>query len=647
MDVFWSPTDKFKKKSQMTQFMAYVNKNHSLDCHDYTSFHAWSVKEPGKFWLELWNWCQIKCKNQPKTAFVPGEKMQDSCWMEGATLNFAENLLSRRDRKKALIFCSENGEHATLTYAQLWQQTAALAQYLRDEGVAVGDRVCAVVPNFHLTVVCMLATTSLGATWCACSPDFGVDALVTRFRQVSPLVLISVDGYHYNGKTYDNLDKTCQLQKKLSSVKSTVILPYINTDNTALENCTHYDDIMSRYDYVKDIVFEYLPFSHPVYILFSSGTTGKPKCMVHGAGGTLLQHLKEHRLHGDLKPLDRMLFYTTCGWMMWNWSVSVLAAQGTLVLFDGSPFYPKKSRLFDIIDAEKVNILGVGAKYLEVCGSRHLSPKDSHSLKSLRQILTTGSPLLPASFDYVSEHIKKDLQLCSISGGSDIISCFFLGNPLLPIYRGELQAPGLGMDMKIYNETGESLTDVQGELVCCTPFPSMPVYFWNDTDGKLYQTAYFDRFPGIWAHGDFALMRDNLSTVIYGRSDTTLNPGGVRIGTAEIYQELDRIPEINEGLAVGQSWHSDERIVLFVTLNNEHVLTHELKSKIKKAIRNNLSPKHVPAIILSVPDLPKTVNGKLVEKVVKNTINGKDPGDTSTLENPECLAAFKNRSELG
>jgi acetoacetyl-CoA synthetase len=646
MTVFWSPDEHASKKSQMAQFMAQVNANMGTSFQDYPTFHAWSVENPGEFWLEFWQWCDIKCQSQPDVALIEGDKMQDALWMGGAEFNFAENLLSRKDKKPAIQFTSECGDTASLTYARLWKQVAAVAQYLRDEGISASDRVCAMVPNYHLTVVCMLAVTSLGGVWCSCSPDFGVDALVTRFRQVAPLVLIAVDGHHYNGKSYKHIAKIAELQKKLSSVRSTIVLPCVGADPSPLDDAVSYEQIMQDYRKVDDIDFEQLPFSHPVYILFSSGTTGKPKCMVHGAGGTLLQHLKEHRLHGDIKPLEKMLFYTTCGWMMWNWSVSVLAAQGTLVLFDGSPFTPKKTTLFDLIDQEKVNVLGVGAKYLETCDAARLDFKQTHSLKSLRMILTTGSPLLPASYDYVDEKVKKGIQLCSISGGSDIISCFFLGNPLLPIYRGELQAAGLGMDMKVYNADGESVLDEQGELVCETAFPSMPVCFWNDHDGERYQAAYFDRFPNVWAHGDYAMIHPNMSAVIFGRSDATLNPNGVRIGTGEIYQAVAQIDEVVEACAVGQARDNDERIVLFVVLKDGEELTGELVQTIKTTIRTQFSPKHVPAVVLAVPDLPKTVNGKLVEVVVKNIVNGREPGNTSTLENPDCLTFFKERPEL-
>lgn len=646
MAVFWSPEESAAKKSQMGQFMAHINKIHGKDFQDYKALHAWSVQEPGQFWLDFWNWCEIKCEKPPETAFIRGEKMQESVWMDGARFNFAQNLLSRKDKKLAISFTSESGEKVKLTYAELWNQVAAVAQYLLEEGLGVGDRVCAMVPNYHLTVVCMLAVTSIGAIWCSCSPDFGSDALVARFRQVSPVMLIAVDGHHYNGKSYDHIEKIAELQRKIKTIQTTIVLPYVGGDVTELEDAVGYEQIMREYSYVDEIEFESLPFEHPVYILFSSGTTGKPKCMVHSAGGTLLQHLKEHRLHCDIKPQEKMLFYTTCGWMMWNWMVSVLAAQGTLVLFDGSPFLPEKSILFDLVDKEKIDVLGVGAKYLEVCEAEGLSFKKSHSLKSLRMILTTGSPLLPGSFDYVAEHIKSDVQLCSISGGSDIVSCFFLGNPMLPIYRGELQAAGLGMDMKVYDPEGQEIVGEQGELVCVTPFPCMPVCFWSDSDGERYQAAYFERFPDVWTHGDFALIRENMSAIIFGRSDATLNPGGVRIGTAEIYQAVGLVGEVVEALAVGQGWENDERIVLFVVLKNEAELSDELIAKIKTTIHSKFSPKHVPAVILAVPDLPKTVNGKLVEIVVKNIVNGYELGNISTLANPECLEHFKDCDEL-
>ena len=660
MEKFWSPTDEFRSQSQMMQFMQAVNERFHLKLSDYSELHAWSVDQPGDFWLMLWDWCGIVCQQQPTQAFQPGRRMQDSEWMVGARFNFAENVLSRQDNSVAISFTGESGKKVQLSYAELWQQVATVANYFRSLDIQVGDRVCAVVPNYHLTVVCMLATTSLGAVWCSCSPDFGVQSLITRFEQVDPVLLITVDGYEYNGKVYPQAEKTAQLQQALTNVKATMVLPFLEEDflssssrspdplhptspdliggSRPLVQC--YSHILEHYT-TDSIQFESLPFSHPIYILFSSGTTGKPKCMVHGAGGTLLQHLKEHRLHGDMRPGEKLFFYTTCGWMMWNWAVSILAVGGTLVLYDGSPFYPQQSRLFDLIDGEKINAFGVGAKYLEVCESEGLRPIDTNSLQSLRLILTTGSPLLPASFDYVKNSIKPDVQLSSISGGSDIVSCFFLGNPMRPVYRGELQAPGLGMDMQVYDEQGCSVRNEKGELVCATPFPSMPLYFWNDRDGQRYQTAYFEQYPGVWTHGDYVCIRDNLSVIIYGRSDTTLNPGGVRIGTAEIYQQLESIPEVKEGLAVGQAWRQGERIVLFVVLEDGVTLSDKLIKTIKTVLRQRLSPKHVPAIVQSVPELPKTANGKLVEKVVKRIVNGQSPGDVSMLQKPDCLPFFK------
>ena len=645
--IVWSPAPNAIDVSQMGSFMRFINKRHGKSFADYPSLYAWSIHNVVDFWKSLSDWSGVSYVKPPGCILRLGKRMQDSRWFQGATLNFAQNLLSRKDTHTAISFTAESGENVVVSYAELFQQVAALVAYLREQKLGVGERVCAMVPNFHLSIVCMLAVTAVGAIWCSASPDFGVDALTERFAQVEPSVLFAVDGHSYNGKNHAHSAKIKELCTKIPSIKLTIVLPYLGADQNDLGDAVSFDVIQEKHANASDIRFEALPFSHPVYILFSSGTTGKPKCLVHGAGGTLLQHIKEHRLHGDLRSDERIFFYTTCGWMMWNWLVSALVTGATLVLYDGSPFYPAKDRLFDLIDKEKINVFGVGAQFIEESDKFVLTPVSTHDLSSLRQILSTGSPLLPASFDYIHAAIKPGVQISSIAGGSDIISCFMLGNPLLPVYRGELQAPGLGMDVEIFNDKGSSVIDEKGELVCLSPFPSMPVGFWGDHDGARYQSAYFERFEHAWTHGDYASINGHLGVTIYGRSDATLNPGGVRIGTAEIYQVLEKIPEISEACAVGHKSKKGERIVLFVVLKSGLQLTDKLEKTIKKAIRKSLSPKHVPAVIQQVTDLPRTANGKLVELAVANSINGEDVVNVSALSNPQCLNQFRGRVSDG
>lgn len=573
--------------------------------------------------------------------------MEESQWFLGAKLNFAENLLRHRNQNVALIFTSETGFSRSITYAELYTEVAALAGFLRQCHVVPGDRVVGVLSNQIETVIAMLATASVGAIWSACSPDFGLEGLVDRFGQIKPKVLFAVDSHTYKGKTYHHLDKIRQLQQQLTSLTHTIIVPnhQKNIAINELKNASLYPDCLRATS--LPFYFEELPFDHPVYILYSSGTTGKPKCMVHSAGGTLLQHLKELILHTDLRPSQRIFFYTTCSWMMWNWLMSSLAVGATVVLYDGAPFYPTPTALFDLIDKVGISIFGVGAKILESAEKFDLVPKKTHNLLSLKTILTTGSPLLPKSFDYVYNNVKSDIQLSSISGGSDIISCFALGNSLLPVYRGELQCIGLGMDVKIFNDDGDSVIEEKGELVCKSPFPSMPIYFWNDPEGKKYHQAYFDKYPNTWAHGDYAKTTKRGTLIIYGRSDTTLNPGGIRIGTAEIYQQVEKIKEILDCLVTSQQWKGDERIILFVVLQKETTLTDPLRKKIQTTIRQNLSPHHVPNKIIAVPDLPRTKSGKIVELAVKKIINGESVNNLTALENPKILEYFQNLKELG
>lgn len=643
--ILWTPSLQYMEQSRMKGFMNRVNQEHLLHLETYHELHQWSIAYPDAFWKSVWKFCGLRLSKTPIDILKPGAKMRDARWFTGAQMNFAENLLQRSDEGIALIYESESGEHRILTYAQLFQAVAKLANHLNHLGVRSNDRVVGMMPNLPETIIAMLATASLGAVWSACSPDFGVDGILDRFSQIEPKVLFAVQKHSYKGKWYDHDEKIERLQKNLPSLLHTILVPYSQKEGVIpVKNCHLYPECTE--DYQNEIAFEPFPFDHPLYILYSSGTTGKPKCIVHGAGNTLIQHLKEHQLHTNLTPESRFFFYTTCSWMMWNWLVSGLASGATLVLYEGSPFHPKPSQLFDLIDKAQINIFGVSAKFLESCEKMGLNPYLSHSLNSLKTLLTTGSPLLPESFTYVYEKIKPSVQLSSISGGTDIVSCFALGNPLKPVIRGELQSIGLGMNVKVFNNEGQPVVGEKGELVCTQPFPSMPLYFWNDPKGELYDHAYFQKYRDLWTHGDFAELTPDEGLIIYGRSDATLNPGGIRMGTAEIYSPLENISEITECLVIGQQWKGDERVVLFVVLGEGYVLTHELKSRIKKIIQTHASPRHVPDKIIQVPDLPRTKSGKISELMVKDIIHGKKLENTSSLENPNTLEYFKNIEEL-
>ena len=571
--------------------------------------------------------------------------MPGARWFPGARLNFAENLLRQRDERPAIIFESETGLTRTITHEQLYRQVAGVAAALRAAGVAPGDRVAGFLPNLPETVIAMLAATSVGAVWSSCSPDFGTEGVVDRLGQVEPRVLFTTDSYAYNGKTHDCLQRVGEISRAIPAIEHIVIVPYLGPASTGhLKEAVTWDEFIRE---ATEIEFERLPFDHPLYILFSSGTTGVPKCIVHGAGGTLLQHLKELVLHTDLKPGDRMCYFTTCGWMMWNWLASSLATGAAMVLYEGSPFYPTPGRMFDVIDAHDISVFGTGAKMISAWEKAGIRPMDSHSLKALRTLLSTGSPLAPESFEYVYRDIKQDICLSSISGGTDIISCFALGCPVLPVRRGELQCLGLGMRVEIRRDDG-ALADVgeTGELCCSAPFPSMPVGFWNDPDGRKYQAAYFDQFPGIWAHGDFAQITQTRGMVIFGRSDATLNPGGVRIGTAEIYRQVEQLDEILESICVGQDWDNDVRVVLFVRLREGLLLDDDLRERVRAKVRANTTPRHVPAKVIQVADIPRTVSGKIVELAVRNVIHGRPVKNVDALANPEALKLYAHIEEL-
>ena len=643
----WTPSQQRIAQANLSRFIDYVNENHSRQIENYSQLYQWSIDQPNQFWVAVWRFCNVKASSEWTSVLSNPKQMPGAKWFEGARLNFAENLLRRRDEKTALVFWSEDQQKRSFSYRELYQQVAGLSAAMRKSGIDVGDRVAGFMPNMPETIIAMLATTSIGAIWSSCSPDFGVKGAVERFGQIEPKLLFFADGYIFKGKNHDSLARVSEICHQLPTLKHAIVVPFLKDipDVSMLENGVNYDDFIAgnRSDAIE---FTQLPFDHPLYILYSSGTTGLPKCIVHGAGGTLLQHVKELVLHTDLKENDRIFYFTTCGWMMWNWLASSLAVGSTLLLYDGSPSHPNPTVLFDYAEQEGMTIFGTSAKYLSALEKSGAKPAQTRSLDKLRTILTTGSPLLPQSFDYVYKNIKQDIQLSSISGGTDIVSCFALGNPLLPIYRGELQCRGLGMKVAIYDEHGKGVRNQQGELVCEAPTPSMPIHFWNDPDNKRYRAAYFERFPGVWAHGDYAELTDHDGLIIYGRSDSVLNPGGVRIGTAEIYRQVEQLPQILESIVVGQQWQDDVRIILFVKLREGYHLNDDLIATIKTSIRNNTTPRHVPARIIQVADIPRTISGKIVELAVRNLIHNKPVTNKEALANPEALEYFKDLPEL-
>lgn len=642
-NAVWRPQD--PKSTRLFQFMHFAEAQCGQSFQDYKTLHHWSVTEPDKFWQTLCNFLPLKFNTPAKAVLSSGKSMLDAQWFDGATLNFAEQLLTRNDDHPALVAVNERGEREVYTFRALRHAVASCAKGLQDAGLQAGDRVAAVMPNIPMTIIAMLATTALGAIWSSCSPDFGAQAALDRLGQVDPKILFICNGHEYMGKTHEGFDKISQLAEAMPTLDKIIICPVIQStgDYSRIKKTIKWDDFLIDTDTLE---FKPFPFNHPLYILFSSGTTGKPKCIVHGAGGTLIQHLKELALHSNLSENDNLCFYTTCGWMMWNWMVSVLALGTTLTLYEGAPAYPDAGRLFDLIDKEQITVFGTSAKFISSVEKAGVQPIKEHRLASLKTILSTGSPLLPANYDFVYQQIKPDVQLSSISGGTDIISCFALGNPILPVYRGELQCLGLGMAVDVFNEDDESVKQERGELVCTKPFPSMPVSFWHDPDKTAYRHAYFERFPGIWAHGDFAEITQHQGLIIYGRSDATLNPGGVRIGTAEIYRQVEKIPQVVDSVVIGQDWDNDVRVVLFVKLQQGLILDEALIKTIQQTIRNHASPRHVPAKILQVSDIPRTISGKIVEIAVRQAVHGQIINNLQSMANPEALDEFKNRKEL-
>ena len=645
--ALWQPSQEQINKTNLHQFIGVVSEKLSLPSANYDEFHQWSVDNSESFWAEVWDYTEIKASVDWNSVLTNADQFPGATWFAGARFNFAENLLRNRSDRIAIVGRLENGSRTTLSYGQLYEQVEQCAAAMRSVGVECGDRVAGFMPNVAQTVVAMLATTSIGAIWSSCSPDFGINGVMDRFGQIKPKLLFGCNGYYYNGKTIDSTATLQQICDKIDSIEQLVVVPVIEqlADLPAHGKAVLFNDFLITHN-TPELVFEQLPFNHPLYIMYSSGTTGVPKCIVHGAGGTLIQHLKEHQLHVNLKPADKMFFYTTCGWMMWNWLVSALASEVTLVLFDGSPFYPEPKSLFDMAEEEQLTVFGTSAKYIAALEKAGVRPRETHNLETLNTILSTGSPLSHESFQYVYRDIKSDLCLASISGGTDILSCFVLGNPCLPVWEGEIQCRGLGMAVDIWDDHGNSVVEQKGELVCTKPFPNAPIYFWNDTDNKKYLDAYFDTYPGIWAQGDYGEITEHSGMVIHGRSDAVLNPGGVRIGTAEIYRQVEKLDEIIDSVCIGQVWDDDVRVILFVVLKEDVELSPDLEKAIRQTIRRETTPRHVPAKIIAVADIPRTISGKIVELAVRKVVHNEVVNNTDALANPEALNHFKNLSEL-
>ena len=644
----WSPPADAVRNANPTRFMEHLDAKAGADLEgDPDALQRYSVEQPEAFWCAVWDFCGVIGDKGSAPWIVDAARMPGARFFPDSKLNYAENLLRREGSDPAIVFRGEDKLRRSVSWDALREQVARLQSHFTALGVKRGDRVAAMMPNMPEAIAAMLATASLGAIWSSCSPDFGVQGVLDRFGQIEPKIFIACDGYYYNGKEISVADKLAQVTAALPGLEQTIIVPYLDQADAVagqLGSAVTWDEATAAD--APALRFERLPFSHPLYILFSSGTTGVPKCIVHSAGGTLLQHLKEHQLHCDLKPGQRLFYFTTCGWMMWNWLVSGLASNATLFLYDGSPFHPSGNVLFDYADDEQIAVFGTSAKYIDALKNAGLRPRDSHDLSSVRMLTSTGSTLVPEGFDYVYDAIKPDVHLASISGGTDIVSCFVLGHPLKPVWRGEIQGPGLGMAVDIFDQSGEPVSAGKGELVCTKPFPSMPVEFWNDPDGEKYHNAYFARYPGIWHHGDFAEWSEHGGMIIHGRSDATLNPGGVRIGTAEIYRQVEQLEEVAESIAIGQDWQGDVRIVLFVVLDNEAVLDDALRDRIKKRVRDGASPRHVPAVILDVGDIPRTKSGKITELAVRDVVHGREVKNKEALANPGALEFFHSRAEL-
>ena len=653
----WQPSAERIAATRLTAFMAEADRrwNRRLVGADYAHLHAWSVEHAEEFWASVWKFGEVRGE-MGATVVVGREKMPGAQWFPEARLNFAENLLRRRDDADALVFWGEDKVKGRASHAELYRAVAQTAAALRAMGVTRGDRVAAYLPNLPATVVAMLAAASIGAIFSSASPDFGVQGVLDRFGQIEPKLLFTCDGYWYNGKVIDCLGKVAEIAARLPSLERVVVVPYAGNaaggsgDIATVRHGVSLADFLAPHADERGIRFEQLPFDHPLYIMYSSGTTGVPKCIVHCAGGALLQHIKEHQLQGDVHADDRLFYFTTCGWMMWNWLVTGLASGATLLLYDGSPFVGRGNILFDYADAEAMTHFGTSAKFIDAIAKIDLKPRQTHSLKPLRAMFSTGSPLVAEGFDYVYAGIKRDIQLASVSGGTDIISCFVIGNPNGPVHRGEIQCAGLGMAVEVFDDLGRPVRGEKGELVCTRSFPVMPIGFWNDADGAKYHAAYFERFENVWCHGDFAEITGHGGFIIYSRSDATLNPGGVRIGTAEIYRQVEKLHEVVESIVIGQDWPpgstGDVRVVLFVKLREGLAHDEALEKRIKQVIRDNTTPRHVPARILQVADIPRTKSGKIVELAVRNVVHGNPVKNVEALANPEALEHFRDRGEL-
>ncbi len=639
--LLWSPSQKLIDEANITGFMADVNNRFNQSFDDYQSLYQWSIDEKESFWSTLWDYAEV-IGDKGERILVDGDNIEKAIWFPDARLNFAENLLRQKTNEIAIYFRSEDQVDYQLTYQELYQQVASVADWLKTNGLQPGDRVAAYLPNMPETIIAMLAATALGAVWTSTSPDFGEESVVDRFGQTGPRFLFTTDGYFYNGKKINLNDKVKAICAQLPSVEQVVQINLAGFGNAI--DAINWSDISSKV--VDQIDFVPRKFNDPLYVLYSSGTTGKPKCITHKVGGTLLQHLKEHQLHSDVRPGDRVFYFTTCGWMMWNWLVTVLASKAALVLYDGSPFYPNGDVLWKYAEEVDMTLFGTGAKYIDALKKSNQQPKKKFALNKLRTICSTGSVLAPESFDYVYECIKQDVCLSSVSGGTDIVSCFALGCPILPVYRGEIQCRGLGMAADVFGDDGNALVNQKGELVCTKTFPSQPVYFWGDESGEKYHNAYFARFDNIWHHGDYVLLTEQGGMVIYGRSDATLNPGGVRIGTAEIYRHVEQLDEVVESIVIGQDWDSDVRVILFVILQQGLILDDNLTNKIRQTIRAKCTPRHMPAKVIQVNAIPRTKSGKIVELAVREVVHNRPVKNVHSLANPEALELYRDLPAL-
>ncbi|WP_261840781.1 acetoacetate--CoA ligase [Aliamphritea ceti] len=646
----WSPSAEAIAASNIRAFSQQCETRFDLNLPDYDSLWQWSVDYPEDFWSAFWDYAEIKSQHRGERVLIDGNKMPGAQFFPDAKLNFAENLLQRRDESDAIVFRAEDQANRRVSWNQLYDQVSLLSQALRNAGVVPGDRVAGFVPNMPETIIAMLAAASVGAIWTSCSPDFGVNGVLDRFGQSRPKVLFCADGYFYNGKGHDSLNTVAEILTDLAVVEQVIVLPLLN-DTPDISVVKKVRSAATLADFTADFIaseieFVAMPFNHPLFIMYSSGTTGKPKCITHSAGGMLLNLRKEHLLNCDQRPEDRVFYFTTCGWMMWNWLIGALGTGATVMLYDGSPFYPNGNVLYDYAAEEKFTLFGTSAKYIDACRKAGLKPIETHDLKDLRAICSTGSPLVDEGFDYIYESVKQDVQLSSISGGTDICGCFILGNPTGPVWRGEIQARGLGLAIEVFDDDGQPVRGDRGEMVCTKPFPNMPVGFWGDDSGEKYQSAYFDKYANIWTHGDFIAITEHNGVVVYGRSDATLNPGGVRIGTAEIYRQVELFDEVQEAIVIGQEWDADTRVVLFVRLTQGVSLTDDLVITMKKRIRSECTPRHVPAKIIAVTDIPRTRSGKITELAVRDVVHGRPVKNKEALANPEALELFANIAEL-